>query len=89
MKRRTLLALAVAGVLGSSAASAATYVCQTDPSDVSFKACAEMTSDSISSTQYYVLMPEPARVAVAPAPTTYYFVEPAAARVVPSRTITT
>ena len=72
MKRKTLLALGVAGVIGCSGASATTYLCELDPADVSFKACGEISSHTTASVQSSV------DVVVAPEPSvvTYYTVEP-------------
>jgi hypothetical protein len=48
---KTILALGIAGAFGWSAASATTFLCVTDPSDISFKACAEVAPDAFGSSQ--------------------------------------
>lgn len=60
MKRKTFLALAVVGVVGSSAASAGTYLCQTDPSDVSFKSCIEVAYEARTGTNVMLVPALPA-----------------------------
>jgi hypothetical protein len=59
MKRHTLLALGVAGSLACSAATATTYLCTTDPSDVSYKACAEFDARSFVTMPSIGLLTEP------------------------------
>lgn len=68
MNRKTLLALAVAGGLGSSAASAATFLCETDPADVSYKTCTEVASGSSTAMTFRLVPQRPV--------TTYYSIEP-------------
>jgi len=67
MNRKTLLALAVAGGLGSSAASAATFLCETNPADVSYRACTEVVSGSSAAMNFRLVPEHPV--------TTYYSVE--------------
>ena len=70
MKRKTLIALGLAGAFACSAASATTYLCVQDPTDVSFLSCAEIMSDALASAAIeYVPAAEPTFV-------TYYLMEP-------------
>ena len=67
MKRETLLALAVAGALGSSVSSAETFLCRT-PSDLSYTACAPTAFDPREPTvvQYYTVERQPSVVVYEP-----------------------
>jgi hypothetical protein len=105
MNRKTLLALAVAGGLGSSAASAATFLCETNPADISFRTCTEVVSGSSAAmnfrplpeppvtTYYSIEHPVTAYSIERPVATYYSFDQappsPSQLRVVPSRTVTT
>jgi hypothetical protein len=102
MNRKTLLALAVAGVLGSSAASAATFLCETNPADASYTACTDVVSGSNfrlvperSVTTYYSMEPPVTTYSIERPVTTYYSFDqapqpsPSELRVVPLRTVTT
>ena len=71
MNRKTLLALGVASAFACSAASATTYLCYQDPSDVSFVSCAEIASDTLASSASVEFVPAPE-----PALMTYYLIEP-------------
>ena len=79
MKRKALLALGVTGALACGAASATTYLCYQDASDVSLVSCAEIPSDTLASSASaeFVPAPEPAFV-------TYYLIEPATENVAAS-----
>ena len=70
MKRGTLLALAVAGALGSSVSSAETFLCRT-PSDLSYTACVPTAFDPREPTvvQYYTVERQPSVVLYEPAVT--------------------
>lgn len=71
MKRKTLLAVGMAGALGCSAVSATTYLCVQDPTDEYYMSCAELTSDALASSPLIKYAPasEPTFVA-------YYLTEP-------------
>ncbi|HKA41467.1 MAG TPA: hypothetical protein VKF40_05695 [Burkholderiales bacterium] len=72
MKRKALLALGVTGALACGAASATTYLCYQNPSDVSLVSCAEIPSDALASSASAEFVP-----ALEPAFVTYYLIEPA------------
>ena len=96
MNRKTLLALAVAGGLGSSAVSTATVFCEPNPADAPYRACSEAVSD------FGLMVPERSVTTyTVEYPASTYFVErpvviyqpsqprPPELRVVPLRTVTT
>ena len=74
MKRNTLLVFGVAAALGCGAASATTFLCETDPADVSYKACAEIDAASFVALPSVGLVTAPA---LSPSTDLYVAAEPA------------
>jgi len=70
--KTTLLALGVAGAFACSAASATTFLCAQDESDVSFNSCVEITNEALASRPTIEFVPT-----LEPAFVTYYAIEPA------------